>query len=77
MKEEIEYLKEELQKLQQKYDTMLTVSPEHVSRLNININSMFDCSDVRGESGGGRGAQTGLARCEGDVQNADRSVNQF
>ena len=38
---------------------------------------MFDCSDVRGESGGGRGAQTGLARCEGDVQNADRSVNQL
>ena len=29
MKEEIEYLKEELQKLQQKYDTMLTVRPEH------------------------------------------------
>ena len=29
MKEEIEHLKEELKKLQQKYDTMLTVSPEH------------------------------------------------
>ena len=29
MKEEIEYLKEELKKLQQKYDTMLTVSLRH------------------------------------------------
>ena len=46
MKEEIEYLKEELQKLQQKYDTMLTVSPEHCTVISTKY---FSLAQMYGE----------------------------
>ena len=41
MKEEIEYLKDALKKLQQKYDTMLTVRADQALIVNNNISDQM------------------------------------